>query len=149
MKNSTEPEVKPLNRLTIIQVYAIPPSVNHYKVPIASLYYDNGRRKARISGFRRTREAKNFEDLIAIACRGSEPVYGREFEIEIEVTLGPKQRGDWDNFTKVVCDSIAKMGMLRNQKNGKPMSDAHITRGEVVKERGERSMATITLIGVS
>lgn len=149
MKNKREAEVKSLNRLSIIRVDAIPPSVNHYKIPIASVYYENGRPKARIVGFRLTHEAKQFQTLMALACRGVKRVYGKSFEIEIEIVMGPKQRGDWDNFTKVVCDPIADLGMLRSEKKGEPMSDAHIKRGQVVLYRGESPRTTIYLIGVA
>lgn len=122
---------------SVIKVNGIPPSVNNYvRHTRAGIHY-------------KTPKAKLWETMVALACRRAHPVYGTTFEIEITIMFGKGERGDWDNFGKVVCDPIAKCGMLRNVKTGKPMSDAHIKRGTVILERGEKSMTTIELIGVN
>ena len=132
-----EAEVKSLNRMSIIRVDAIPPTVNHYVK-----HTRNGRHY-------KTQEARTFAELLALSARGAEAVFGSEFQVEIEISMGKGQKGDIDNFPKVVLDSLAKLEMLRNGKNGRPMSDSHVTRLEITKERGESPRTTITLIGVA
>ena len=125
------------NRYSVIRVEGIPPTVNHYV------------KHTRLGIHYKTTRARSWEQKVALACRGVAPVYGKTFEIEITVMFGKGERGDWDNFGKVVCDPIAKCGMLRNVKTGKPMSDAHIKRGTVHLDRGEKSMTTIEIFGVN
>jgi len=120
-----------------IEVPCIPVSVNHYK------------HRARSGHYFVTSQAKGFKDLLASKCLPDKKVFGCEFEVEIHITLGPRKRIDCDNAPKLILDTISRRGMLRNAKTGKPMSDAHVTRLEVRKERGEHSMTTIEIIGVN
>lgn len=122
---------------SVIRVDAIPPGVNHYvKHTRSGIHYIDAK-------------AKRFKELLAVSCAGVSPVYGRTFEVEIDVSLGKGERGDVDGFPKLVLDVISRRGMLRNMKTGEPMSDAHVTRLTVTKERGEKSMTTIEIIGVN
>jgi crossover junction endodeoxyribonuclease RusA len=123
------------NLYTVIHLDCIPPSVNTYV------------RHTRNGAHYRTDKAKSFADELALKCTPSSRVYGVAFEVEISITLGPHEKGDIDNFPKVVLDSIARRGMFRNMK-GEPMSDSHVTRLTVSKERGERSHTMIEVIGV-
>ena len=121
---------------TVLQIDGVPPGVNHYvKHTRNGIHYVDS-------------SAKEFKALVALACIGKEPVYGHTFEVEITVMLGKGKRGDVDGFPKLVLDAIAQKGMLRNVTTGKPMSDAHVSRLVVQKERGERSMTTVELMGI-
>lgn len=124
-----------LNNYSRVSVGATPPSVNSYvRHAWGGSRYKSDRTKA-------------FEQLMALALKRCEPVYGKEFEVELSVVFGPGGRGDIDNMLKVPVDCVARAGILRDMK-GKPMSDSHITRLTVTKERGERPMTTIEIIGV-
>jgi Holliday junction resolvase RusA-like endonuclease len=121
----------------IIKVDGIPPSVNHYvRHSRSGRHYKDG-------------SAKEFSEKLALACSASRPVHGMQFEVHIWISLGKRQKGDIDNFPKVVLDSISRAGMLRNYKTGSLMSDSHVTHLQVTKERGERSMTTVEIIGVN
>ncbi|HUX11039.1 MAG TPA: hypothetical protein VMW51_10375 [Terriglobia bacterium] len=121
---------------SIIKVPAIPPGVNNYV------------RHTRNGIHYITREAQAFKELLAASCVGVDPVHGHEFEVEITVMLGKGERGDVDNFPKLVLDTIGKIGLFRDIKTGKKMSDAHVTRLTVTKERGEESRTVIEIVGV-
>jgi len=47
------------------------------------------------------------------------------------------ERGDIDNFPKLVLDALADCGVFRDSK-GKIVSDAHVMRLEVTKNDRER-----------
>lgn len=98
----------------------IPPSVNHYK--------RGGR-----GGWGKTPEAVKFQDDIGTLLRGRH-VVGKAFSVVIEINLGPKQKGDVDNFPKVVLDGLAKHGAFRDKK-GKHLSDSHVSLMTISKER--------------
>lgn len=136
MKPCREAEVKALNRLSIIRVDAIPPSVNTYV------------RHRRDGRHYKKAGVEDFAQMVGFACSRSNPVFGSQFEIEIEVIYANGMTSDVDNLPKVCVDSVARAGMLRNEKNGRPMSDSHVTRLEITKERGESPRTTIYLIGV-
>lgn len=120
-----------------IQVPCIPVSVNHYK------------HRGRNGRYFVTSRATGFKDLLASKCLPDKQVFGSEFEVEINIALGPRERIDVDNAPKLILDTISRRGMLRNAKTGKPMSDAHVTRLEVCKERGDKSTTTIEIIGLN
>lgn len=91
----------------------LPPSVNHY--------IDHGR------GHRLTAPAKAWRDsflaMLPASARGAF-VTGERFAASIRIVPGPGQRGDIDNYSKLILDCIAKAGMLRNP-HGAELSDAH------------------------
>ena len=102
-----------------IKVPLIPPSVNHYiKHTRSGRHYKTG-------------EAQAFKDEIALAVKGRyvESIY---LSVIISVTLGTGERGDVDNFPKLVLDALADCGVFRNSK-GIIVSDAHVVRLEVTK----------------
>ena len=124
------------NRYSVVTIDRIPPSVNSYvRHTRRGIHYTDPRAKA-------------FKDYLALQCRSTIPAYGIEFEVEISIMLAKGQKGDVDNFPKLILDTLAKCGMFRNAKTGKPMSDAHVTRLTISKERGEHSRTTIEIIGV-
>jgi len=93
----------------------VPPSVNHYKVPIW---------KRR--GFYVTAEAKAFKAAVGIFRRGA--VFGAaDCEVRIRVYLGKGGRGDADNFGKVCLDSLVDCGVIK--------SDAAVKRINIEKHR--------------
>jgi Holliday junction resolvase RusA-like endonuclease len=99
-----------------ISVSGIPPSLNHYV------------RHCR-GGHFRTEEAESFAQKVALAALRYRGMEVEAEEVEIHVTLGPKQRGDLDNFCKVPLDSLVRCGVIR--------SDAAITRLVVEKYRSD------------
>ena len=124
------------NTYTSLKVGCIPPSVNHYV------------KHARNGGHYIDPRAVGFASLLAFECMKAEPVYGDEFEVEIHVSMGKGQKGDVDNFPKLVLDTIARRGLLRHRGTGRQMSDSHITKLTVSKFRGEESQTTVEIIGV-
>jgi len=86
-----------------ITVPGIPPSVNHYKVPV--------RRGLKIA-YKVTYQAQKFKRDIAIML-GGRFVDADAFEVEVLIYLGPRQKGDADNFLKVIMDGLADAGAFR------------------------------------
>ncbi len=95
----------------------VPPSVNHYKVPIAiRLRNRTGR-----MGFAVTPEGYAFKSAVAIMARGRSIAYrtaterrmGR-YRLEVRVFLGPAQRGDGDNFWKCIGDGLVEAGVIHS-----------------------------------
>ena len=106
-------------RFTIPEV---PPSVNHYKKPI-KLRTSNGT----VSSYALTPEAEAFQLLTRLYCRGASivPADRKErnrtrYVLHARVYLGPKQRGDGDNFWKCIADSLVVAGVIH--------SDARVQR---------------------
>jgi len=112
----------------------VPPSVNHYKVR-----YRNGRTV--VSG-----KAIAFKEAVAVFCRGRY-VTGKTFSVGMGIFLGKKDKGDVDNFPKLVLDGLADCGVFRNKK-GERVSDAHV-RYMVVSingdDRPEQGLTEITV----
>lgn len=97
----------------------IPPSVNHYKKPVT---LKNGR-----LSFVRTAEANVFRDAVALKTRGRTITPERHpdredvrYAVYVTVYLGVGQRGDADNFLKVILDSLQAAGVIH--------SDARVRR---------------------
>ena len=112
-------------RFTIPEV---PPSVNHYKKPI-KIRTSNGI----CTSFALTPEAEAFQMLTKLYCRGAslippglDPVTlntelrDTRYSLHATVYLGPKQRGDGDNFWKCIADSLVLAGVIH--------SDARVRR---------------------
>jgi len=127
-----------VRRVRFVIENEIPPSVNHYKVPIVI--------RGHIS-FKITPEAKLFKTLVAYAARkaGADKLqlwYGDtkhlRYKLRLVVYLGYKQRGDFDNFWKVVADGLKECGVIH--------SDDAVDAGHVYKRRDrERPRTEITV----
>ena len=97
-------------------VRGIPPSVNHYVQHTRSGHHY------------KTREARAFEAAVALGGRDYRDLMIEATEVEIIVWLGPRQRGDVDDFLKTVLDGMVRARIIR--------SDATITRLIAEKHRG-------------
>lgn len=76
-----------------------PPSVNHYVK-----HTRNGRHYV-------TSEAKGF--CLAVGMYSArQSIRGKEYGVRISVYLGAKQKGDLDNFAKVVLDALVKARVI-------------------------------------
>lgn len=87
----------------------IPPSVNHYKIP-----------KSAGRGFYVTKEAKAFKAAVASLTRGS--VKAEWYEVTITLYLGKNQKGDADNFNKVVLDALVEARIITTDARVKPQA---------------------------
>jgi hypothetical protein len=98
--------------MLVINVPFLPPSVNHYT-------------KGRSGGGRvKTHEARGFECDLPFFIR-DQHVVGDSFYVGIRIALGKGQRGDIDNFPKMILDGLADNGVFRSAK-GKFLSDAYV-----------------------
>jgi crossover junction endodeoxyribonuclease RusA len=79
----------------------VPPSVNHYVK-----HTRDGRHYV-------TNEAKSFKSAVRLFSRGR-VVTAKKYEVEFTVYLGFKQRGDTDNFAKMVLDSLKDAGVIHS-----------------------------------
>ena len=111
----------------------IPPSVNHYKVPITKRLKGGGR----VRSYHLTPEARAFRDMLALQARGRTIApYGERarelvrYALYVKVCLGAGQRGDGDNFWKVIADSLQRAGVIH--------SDARVRVWHLEVEDGER-----------
>lgn len=103
------------NVVTFTVPYLIPPSVNHSYKPV--MY--TGRDGFSHRGRKLTKEAKAFKEAVAIFARGLTvvPTDERErrkarYRVTIDVYLGPRQRGDYDNFNKIGVDALQYAGVI-------------------------------------
>lgn len=108
----------------VITIPGIPPSGNHY------VKHSRGRHF-------KTAEATKFQADIAILAAGRTLSFHKKarYVVEIHITLGPKEKGDIDNFLKVTLDGLVKAGVIR--------SDAAIDALIVSKDRGPVSETRI------
>lgn len=77
----------------------IPPSVNMYV-----RHTKTGRHYV-------SADAKNFQTVVGLYSRGKR-IRAEEYGVKIVVYLGYKQKGDVDNFAKVVLDSMVKCEVI-------------------------------------
>lgn len=117
-----------------LQLEGIPPSVNHYKTR-----FRNGNTVV-------SKEALAFKQLIAYALHGKYAA-GPRFEIILSITLGKKQKGDIDNFPKLVIDGLAEAGAFRSDK-GDRVSDARVRHLEIFVNDRERPDVGLTEVYV-
>ena len=97
--------------------FLIPPSGNHYKRPTKYI----GRNGYLRMGFTITNEARAYYDAVAIFARGrtvapatrSEQRHVR-YSVRMDVYLGPRARGDFDNFWKCGADALVKCGVIHS-----------------------------------
>jgi Holliday junction resolvase RusA-like endonuclease len=108
--------------------YLTPPSGNHYKRPCKY----TGRDGARHLGFKLTKDAKAYYDATAIFARGQTvaPATDAErrkvrYEVHIDVYLGPKMRGDEDNFLKAGIDALVHCGVIHSDNNSHNIINVH------------------------
>ena len=116
-----------------IMVPMVPPSVNHY------VRHFGGNRHVK------TEEAKTFHDHLWISSLSCKPVVAERFHVAITIFLGRKQKGDVDNFPKLVLDTLAKRGMFQDLK-GRKLSDSHVTKLTVQKSRSVKNPRTVIFI---
>lgn len=107
-----------------LSIPLVPPSVNHYKTR-----FRNGNTVV-------SKSALAFKDAIALLIRGKF-AQGKTFAVSMTITLGQGDRGDIDNYPKLVMDGLALAAAFRNRK-GEALSDAHVTRMLVCLDRDER-----------
>lgn len=110
-----------------------PPSGNHYVK-----HARNGRHYV-------TREALKFKEAVAVFVKGRS-VPGKYFCMEVRIYLGKGERGDADNFCKVLMDSMQECGVFggRSDANVKELHvyinrDAVNPRTEVSVEAMKRT----------
>lgn len=77
-----------------------------------------------------TGEARAFFDAVRLYARG-QFVRFPWYAVEVWVTLGPKLKGDADNYLKCGLDALVKAGVID--------SDAKVTDLEIHKRRGKES----------
>jgi len=103
-----------VRRVRFVIENEIPPSVNHYKVPITI--------RGRIS-FKVTPQAKLFKSLVAYAAHKAKAIQLQpwngdtrylRYRLRLVVYLGYKQKGDFDNFWKVVADGLKEAGVIHS-----------------------------------
>jgi Holliday junction resolvase RusA-like endonuclease len=97
--------------------YLIPPSGNHYKNPCKYMGRDGGLHL----GFKTTKEAKAYYDAVAIFAQGRSvtpetPAERKRvhYTVRIDVYLGERQRGDFDNFWKCGLDALVHCGVIHS-----------------------------------
>jgi len=108
----------------ILYVPFLPPSVNHYT-------------KGRRGGGRvKTQDAHEFECDLPFFISDLHEV-GKSFSVSIRIELGKGQRGDIDNFPKMILDGLADNGVFRDGK-GKFLSDAYVDHLELWIDKKSR-----------
>lgn len=119
--------------IAAITVPLTPPSGNHYKSP----YIRNGR-----IGWYVTKGAKEFKFWLARYSR-HQRVRGKAYKLEVWIYLGYKQRGDGDNFFKVVADGLVDSEVIDTDAK---IVDWHLyKRRDVKKPRTEIIVETVEL----
>lgn len=94
----------------------VPPSVNHYKVPVVIKRGFITRKS-----FVVTPEGKAFKQGLGYCARGASisPASLKErtavrYRLEVKVYLGEGQRGDGDNFWKCIADGLVDAGVIHS-----------------------------------
>ncbi len=95
----------------------LPPTVNHYKTPYIAVRGPRAGKQC----FSVSAEAQAFKDAIAIFARGATliPPDPREhrhvrYGLYITIVFGPNDRGDGDNFWKVIADGLKDAGVIHS-----------------------------------
>jgi Holliday junction resolvase RusA-like endonuclease len=96
--------------------FLIPPSVNHYKIPV-KIRTREGTRQS----FAVTPEGLAFKHAVAIFARGMSVSPGTpqlrkkvRYALYVRVYLGKGQRGDGDNFWKCIADGLQEAGVIHS-----------------------------------
>jgi Holliday junction resolvase RusA-like endonuclease len=113
-----------------ITVPLTPPSVNHYKM------------KDRRGHWYVKAEATAFKECVCLLGKQVRGVLvSRRYELEVTIYLGAGQRGDGDNFWKVIADGLVEAGVIH--------SDAAVDDWILHKRRDSKSPRTeITVRGL-
>lgn len=112
---------RPLNEIektiSFTVLYCIPPSNNHYKRPCKYIGRDGGLHL----GFKVTKEAKAYYDAVAIFSQGRTVAPPTDadrkrvrYSVRMDVYLGERQRGDFDNFWKCGLDALTNCGVIHS-----------------------------------
>jgi Holliday junction resolvase RusA-like endonuclease len=115
----------------------VAPSVNHLYAPAMYTGKDGNPHMGR----KISKEAKAYKEAVYFFVRdlrGStslSPDTDRErravkYTVEIDVYLGPKQRGDADNFAKISIDALVYAGVIH--------SDANVATSKITVHKNER-----------
>jgi len=118
-----------------LSVPGAPPSVNHYV------------KHTRHGGHYKTGAAESFKQEIALAVK-RQFVIAKKFRVDMEIVLAKGDKGDIDNFPKLVLDGLADAGVFRTPK-GKIVSDAHVCQMGVTVDREWRPECGYTCIKVT
>jgi hypothetical protein len=93
------------------------PSGNHYKAPCKYI----GKDGCLHLGYKLTKEAKAYYDAVALISRQrtvipAKPAERRKvrYAVRMDVYLGPRDRGDFDNFFKCGIDALVKAGVIHS-----------------------------------
>jgi Holliday junction resolvase RusA-like endonuclease len=134
-----------------LTVPSIPVSVNHYKEP--KIIKPRGSKYHTIIWIEtpeaqlyklQVRQAAKFRSLAPATQRERDRV---RYELDVKVILGPGQRGDGDNFWKVIADGLVQCGAIH--------SDARVKRwimdvdDEQREQNNPRTEITVRVIGKS
>lgn len=79
----------------------VPVSVNHYKM------------RARNGHWYVTKEAVAYKAAVGVFSRGQN-VKAKRYQLDVSVFLGKGQRGDGDNFWKVIGDGLKDAGVIHS-----------------------------------
>ena len=119
MLSSRNPPPEP-EQVVSLTIPLVPPSVNHLYLP--TMY--TGRDGYSHRGRKLSKEVKAYYDAVAIFARGRtvSPRTDAErrkvrYVVWVDVYLGPKQRGDADNFGKAALDGLVKAGVIHSDAN--------------------------------
>jgi crossover junction endodeoxyribonuclease RusA len=111
-----------------ITVPLVPPSVNHYV------------KHTRTGRHYVTAEGRAYKQAVAIFARG-QSLRAKRYELEAVIHLGHGQRGDGDNFWKVIADGLVEAGVIH--------SDAAVSDWILRKRRDRNNPRTeITVRGI-
>ena len=113
-----------MSRVTL-EIPLIPPSVNMYV------------RHTRTGRHYVTREAKAFKEALALFAHG-QCVQAKKYKVSVCIYLGHGQRGDIDNFQKVILDGLADAGVIK--------SDAKIETLNIHKSRDRENPRTVITV---
>lgn len=113
-------------------------------VPMEPVSVNGYTRHTRSGRHYKTPEAKVFEEIGAIACRGKS-VQSSSYAVTIHVYQGAGKKADLDNLAKVTIDLLANNGVLLD-KNGNRSTDAHIIELHMTKQRDRENPRTEIIV---
>lgn len=93
---------EPSNTEISFTVPLVPPSVNHYK-----------NRDSRSGRWYVTKEAQAFKWAVKVYARG-QSIKATYYQLVVTIFLGYKQRGDGDNFNKVLGDALKDAAVIHS-----------------------------------
>jgi Holliday junction resolvase RusA-like endonuclease len=122
-----------IEKTVAFTVPLVPPSVNHmYRI----VYYRAKNGQA-VKGRKLTKAAEAFRFAVGLFAQGRTvaPATDKErlkvrYEVRVTVYLGPRQRGDADNFLKAAQDALEACGVIH--------SDAYVYESKAIVVKDER-----------